>query len=133
MPDKTEASHRHIVHLIHGIRTHAAWQDRVTAILEEIPHVKVVATRYGKFDLIRFLLPGPGRLPPIRKTLADLLGAIRLARATNSKLTVIAHSYGTHAIFRILSENPEIDIDNLLLCGAIKGHESNWSSVKRRA
>ncbi|WP_156800056.1 hypothetical protein [Novosphingobium resinovorum] len=121
----------HVVHLIHGIRTHAAWQERVTAMLEDVGGVRVFSTRYGKFDLLSFLLPGPTRLPPIKKTLKDLLDAARVAKSTGSKLTVIAHSYGTHAIHEILAENPAIDIDNLILCGAIKGQECNWQAVQR--
>lgn len=121
----------HVVHLIHGIRTHAAWQDRVTAILEDVGGVRVFSTRYGKFDLLSFLLPGPTRLPPIKKTLKDLLDAARVAKSTGSKLTVIAHSYGTHAIHEILADNPAIDIDNLILCGAIKGQECNWQAIHR--
>jgi pimeloyl-ACP methyl ester carboxylesterase len=119
-----------VVHLVHGIRTHADWQDRVIAILEGVEGVTVVPTRYGKFGLVSFLLPGPTRNPPIQKTLSGLLDAQKQAKESNSTLTVIAHSYGTHAIFKILSNNPAIKIDNLILCGAVKGQECNWQSIR---
>lgn len=131
MTDDVAGTRGQIVHLIHGIRTYAGWQERVISILESVNGTKVFATRYGKFDLMSFLLPGPTRRPPIRKTLTDLIHTLKLAEKAGSSLTIIAHSYGTHAIHEILSQHPSIEIDNLILCGAIKGSECNWLGIKK--
>jgi hypothetical protein len=44
-------------------------------------------------------------------------------------LSVIAHSFGTYAIGKILKENPDIRLHRLILCGAILPSEFRWDQI----
>jgi hypothetical protein len=45
-----------LVVLVHGIRTYASWHREFRPLLER-HHFDVELTNYGRFDLVRFLLP----------------------------------------------------------------------------
>ena len=127
---KSETTQPHTVLLVHGIRTRADWQDMVQEALEEIPGVSVKRVKYGKFDLVRFLLPGPTRRPPIEKTRSRLFLAIIEANKQSAKLSIICHSYGTYAITRILEETRIIELEHLVMCGSIVHENFNWDQVR---
>jgi hypothetical protein len=61
-----------VVVLVHGIRTTAEWAELVRDVLERVPGVTVVPSGYGYFDVIRFLIPGPTRRPPIDRIRREL-------------------------------------------------------------
>jgi hypothetical protein len=121
---------KHYVVLIHGIRTRADWQDMVKETLETVEGIEVRRFQYGRFDLLSFLLPGPTRLPPIKRTKKNLSGVINDARKRGAKLSVIAHSYGTYAIANILHEDSNIEIDNLIFCGSIVNNNYDWYRIR---
>src|SRR5215831_2288593 len=114
---------RHIVVLIHGIRTQAPWAEMVAGILRQQCHVEVVPLRYGYFDLFRFLSPVLTRRKPVNRILREL----RIVRATypDSKISVIAHSFGTYALCQALAQ-PDIRIERLILCGSVVHSEFRW-------
>ena len=121
---------RETVLLIHGIRTQAEWAQRVIAALDEVPSVTVVPTRYGFFDIIRFLLPFETlRRAPVRRV-------TRLIRDEISRgpvrLSVIAHSFGTYIVAKVLEGEPDIDFYRLVLCGSIIPESFEWSRYKHR-
>ena len=122
-PNITEA-----VLLIHGIRDFAEWQDMVSNVLAEIPNTEIYPLKYGRFDAFRFWFPVWTREAPVRK----LLWRIRSARDrfSTAKLSVIAHSFGTYAIGKILKENPDIRLHRLILCGAILPSEFRWDQIR---
>jgi pimeloyl-ACP methyl ester carboxylesterase len=70
------------------------------------------------------------RKAPVQK----LLWRIRAARDhfPASKLSVIAHSFGTYAIGRILRENPDIRLRRLILCGCILPSDFRWDQIRDR-
>jgi hypothetical protein len=119
-----------VVLLIHGIRDFAEWQDLVAAVLSEIPNIKIFPLGYGRFDAFRFWFPFWTRETPVRK----LLWKIREAREmySRAKLSVVAHSFGTYAIGKILKENPDIRLHRLVLCGAILSSEYRWDQVRHK-
>jgi len=45
-------------------------------------------------------------------------------------LSVIAHSFGTYAIGKILRENPDIRMHRLILCGAILPTDFRWDQIQ---
>jgi len=45
---------------------------------------------------------------------------------------VIAHSFGTYAIGRILKENPDIRLHRLVLCGAVLPTDFRWDQIRSR-
>lgn len=120
----------HTVLLIHGIRTQAEWAQRAASVLESDPTIRVVFVRYEFFDSVRFLLPIPGlRRKPIRRVLAILRD--ELSRRPE-KLSIIAHSFGTYIVSRILEEEPDIEIYRLVLCGSIIPDSYQWERYKYR-
>lgn len=107
---------KHLVVLIHGIRTQGSWGEMVAAVLESTGPAEVLPIRYGYFDFFRFVCPLFTRRGPVRKILRELRD-IRASHPT-AKISVIAHSFGTYAIMKALQER-EIILHRLLLCGAI--------------
>jgi pimeloyl-ACP methyl ester carboxylesterase len=92
--------------------------------------VKVLPVRYDYFDIFRFLLPGWLRRGPITR----LEQQIRTARQSypHSPISVIAHSYGTYAIVKLLAQHADIDLHWLILCGSIVPTSYRWEHVAHR-
>jgi pimeloyl-ACP methyl ester carboxylesterase len=107
-----------VVVLVHGIRTTAAWQQRVRVMLTERFGYTVLNLKYGYFDLLRFWCPlGICRRGPI-DYLAKQLRNIR-EDYRDSRMVVFAHSYGTYAVTKVLQEDGRLEIDRLILCGSV--------------
>ena len=119
-----------VVILIHGIRTFANWQPMVTRVLEEIPGTRVVALQYGYFDAFRFWCPFFTRQFPI----GDVRREIQNVKNSNpdAKYSVIAHSFGTYIISKILLADPDLSLNHLVLSGCIVSRRYRWDYVKSR-
>ncbi|MDQ5868012.1 MAG: hypothetical protein M3390_20145, partial [Chloroflexota bacterium] len=118
---------RQVVLLVHGIRTHANWQEMVVEQLAEKNSITVIPVRYGYLDLFRFWFPWLTRERPIQKTLRRIRAAI--SRHPHARLSIIAHSFGTYAITKILDDNPDIKVFRLILCGSIVPTEFRWDKI----
>jgi CRP-like cAMP-binding protein len=120
---------RRLVLLVHGIRTRAEWQQMVKDTLED-DATTVVPIKYGRLDLIRFWFPIFTRSGPIRET------EVRICRAIydypDREVIVIAHSFGTYSLSKILQRNPLIRINRLLLCGGIVSDKFSWGRLPNR-
>jgi hypothetical protein len=118
-----------VVLLIHGIRDFAEWQDMVATVLSAIPNIEVCPLKYGRFDAFRFWFPLWTREAPVK----NLLWRIRSAhdRFSPANMSVVAHSFGTYAIGKILRENPDIRLHRLILCGAILRSNFRWDQIQR--
>jgi pimeloyl-ACP methyl ester carboxylesterase len=103
----------------------------VKEVLEENPSLEVDPIGYERLDLASFLLPGPTRSFAVAKTERKLLAAINRLATPNNPISVIAHSYGTYAIARILAKHRQIDLRDLILCGAIIP-DYDWGATKRQ-
>ncbi len=121
---------KEVILLVHGIRTFAGWQPMVKRILEEIPDTKVIPIKYGYLDAFRFWCPFITR----RAAIDELRREIQHARAAypDAQISAIAHSFGTYAIARILTENPDIKFHRLILSGAIIPRTYRWDYVRDR-
>jgi hypothetical protein len=121
VPKKQE----HVVLLIHGIRTHAQWVGMVKATLEHESDLSVEPIPYGSFSLYRFLLPGPTRCGPaniVGKYINDVRErGENLLKSVNERrlISVIAHSFGTYCLFRVLEQQPNISLHRVILCGSV--------------
>lgn len=118
-----------IVVLVHGIRDRASWYQVVSRIFEA-EGMKVFGPKYGFFDPVRFLFPidlsgGPRR---------ELLTVLRDARANypDSRISVIAHSFGSHLIASALAEESDIRLHRLIMCGAVVKQGFKWGLVAGR-
>ncbi len=122
--------HREVIFLIHGIRDRARWQSLVKRILEEIDGVVVIPIRYGYFDVLRFWLPLWTREGPIRYTREQI--QIGKNRYRVSSYSVIAHSFGTYAISKVLVQTKDLVLDRLVLCGCIIPNDYPWEHLSGR-
>jgi pimeloyl-ACP methyl ester carboxylesterase len=115
-----------VVALIHGIRTQAIWQEQARVTLEKPGKVAVYSIGYEYFDVVRFI--GPWRSKPISRVRAELRDLRQLH--PSSELVVVAHSFGTYIISRILREDVDISISRLLLCGSIIPPTYRWDQIR---
>lgn len=124
------ASAVQIVVLLHGIRTAGEWQNRIARELRGIPNVQVYPIKYGWFDALRFW--SPSWMGCRRKPLEKVLRELRDIRAENAgaDLTVIAHSFSTYLMSKVLRDGTDIRIRKLLLCGSIVPTDYRWDAVK---
>jgi pimeloyl-ACP methyl ester carboxylesterase len=120
--------------LVHGIRTRAEWQNNFAAWVAETPDQKldVRPIGYGKFDLVSFWLPGPTRDKAYRKLRGKILPVIAANARLNRKTSIVAHSFGTYLMARLLVEETQVEIENLVLCGAIVSEDFRWEAVRRQ-
>jgi hypothetical protein len=83
--DKRQGNHaRDRVILVHGIRTRALWYDTIRPVLTQ-NNFDVALTNYGRFYLIRFLIP----LRAVPKTQAMIWRWKRLAVVNSAASKVI--------------------------------------------
>lgn len=121
---------KHIVLLVHGIRTHGPWQEMVAANLETQDSIQVIPLRYGYFDALRFWFPFLTRKKVIERVLRDIRTTCDVHR--DSHLSIIAHSFGTYTIAKILEDNPDIRIYRLILCGSVLNTDFRWDKLQNR-
>lgn len=121
----------HVVLLLHGIRTQAEWAERAATVLESgDPTIRAAPIRYGFFDIISFLLPISAiRQRPVRRFAKQA----RTARdGQTTKLSVVAHSFGTYIVAKILEQEADIRFHRLILCGGIIPNEFEWEHFSHR-
>jgi pimeloyl-ACP methyl ester carboxylesterase len=116
---------KHVVALIHGIRTYGHWQERAKSILEQDEEFKAIPIRYGYFDIFRFLTPIPiVRNAPIKKVLKQIRSIEELY--PNAKFSIVAHSFGTYSISQILLTEPDIRFHRIIFCGSVVSDNYRW-------
>lgn len=118
----------HLVVLVHGIRTHGVWQDKVAVALRSHPNTIPVIIGFGYHDILSFLLPSMFRGAPIERVERELRGVIK--DNPGARVSVIAHSFGTYLISQILTNRPDIQFHRLLLCGAIVDRLFAWDALR---
>ena len=129
--DQIAPRQRHVVFLIHGMRTQAEWARKAANILDSDPSITVAKPiRYGFFDIFRFLAPGHlFRQKPIDR----IKKFIRQERSDGSTdLSVIAHSFGTYIIGKILEQESDIKLYRLILCGSILSDDFEWDKLENQ-
>ncbi|MGB6104594.1 MAG: alpha/beta fold hydrolase [Pusillimonas sp.] len=111
--------------LLHGIRTAGAWQDRLAQLLKVERQLIALPVKYGVFGVLRFLIP------PLRGR-AYALTQRHLSNVREvypqAKIVVVAHSFGTYIVTRLLAEKRCL-VDRLLLCGSVVPHEFDWKTA----
>lgn len=115
---------RKVVISLHGLKTRGVWQKDLVPLLALdgfIPY----ALDYGYF-VLGFLI---GRLRNRKiEWLRDEY--IRVTtEASCRRPSVIAHSFGTYLVAKLLEKYPEIRFDKIILCGSIVHTEFDWPRV----
>ncbi|MDD1522122.1 hypothetical protein DAA51_21380 [Bradyrhizobium sp. WBAH10] len=124
---------RDVVVLLHGIRTRALWYDTAKNLLSRITAIEVRTIGYGRFDVVRFLLPFTRT--SARRLVLKELRAIKWHYEKQSlpiRMSVIAHSFGTYTIVKILEEEDDIDLDTLVLCGSVLPSNYDFGAISRK-
>lgn len=126
----TRGEKKHIVVLVHGIRTFGAWQDRFSSLLHRHePGVEVHIYKYGYFSSLAFLIPFL-RMIVIRRFREYLAGRARAWGA--ARVDIVAHSFGTYvtawALWGLPPENRP-QIDTLILSGSVLKQLFPWDSL----
>jgi hypothetical protein len=125
-----EADKPHLVILVHGIRDIARWQSEVGHTLESEGLI-VEHTSYGRLNLFAFLVP----IDYFRKKAAARVWTdIQHARMLHPEadVSIIAHSFGTYVVTRILKQEFTLQLKRLLLCGCIVRYDFPFEQIQNR-
>lgn len=117
MPETARPVRTDVAILVHGIRDFGLWQDTVRTALEEAGFT-VETTNYGRFNLIRFLLPMQWQRKYAIRAVAHQLRIVSHLHP-GKRVSVIAHSFGTYVIACLLRDNFEIRFHRIIFCGSV--------------
>src|SRR5450830_850704 len=121
---------KHILVLLHGMNTYAEWQEILAEPLRNQTNLEPLIVGYGNFHPLKFFLPALFRKGRIQVVLNDLRGIRQ--RHPEARISIVAHSFGTYIISKILLAAPELRFHRLVLCGAIIPNDYNWAAVTDR-
>ncbi len=115
---------KHVLVLIHGIRTAAVWQDLVEEAFDGTD-IRVIPIGYEYHDAVRFLLPCH------RRVVNYVRGQLRqVARDWNgAEISLIAHSFGTYITSQILRTDTDIRFKRIAFCGSVVPAKFKWASI----
>jgi hypothetical protein len=128
--NSTSGNQKHVVVLIHGIRTQAEWGTRVAQILSSDPNVVVKPIRYEFFDVVRFLFPFDWFRRVAVHRVERFLRAVLEEKPEH--LSIIAHSFGTYIVSRIIEDEFDIRLHRLIFCGSIVRDDFPWQNYGHR-
>lgn len=117
-----------LILFVHGIRDPGFWTRDLCQLFEEHGFV-AKAIGYGVFDAFRFLLGFRRR--PVATVKQQILNAIAESAVPGAEVTIIAHSFGTYIVSRILDDDPNIKIARLVMCGGIVPQTFRWDKLAR--
>jgi pimeloyl-ACP methyl ester carboxylesterase len=120
----------HVVILVHGIRTRALWQNDLRNVLQNEGFV-VEPINYGYFDLVRFLIPSQPFAGTIVDDVAQQIRDI-LSIHKGADCSIIAHSFGTFVVARILRDHTELEFNKIIFCGSVVSHQFRFASYRSR-
>lgn len=130
MTQDQEANRTHVVVLVHGIRDFARWHANVKPALEEAGFV-VQPTNYGRMNLLEFLLP----LEVFRRIAAErVLTQVRFAKQLypEAQISVIAHSFGTYVVTRLLQSEFDLRVHRIIFCGSVVRYDFPFEQLNQR-
>jgi hypothetical protein len=119
---------KHIVVLIHGIRTFAPWQELLSSELRRISDIDVIPLKYEFFNGFSFWCPFFTRTRPISRILNELVEIKNTY--PDAHISIVAHSFGTYIISKILMNERFLAVHRVQLCGSIIPSRYQWNKVK---
>jgi pimeloyl-ACP methyl ester carboxylesterase len=127
-------SKKHVVILVHGIRTFGAWQDRLSDLLHQRePGIEVHIYKYGYFSALAFLVPFL-RMIIIRRFRRYLIA--NAGAWEGARVDIVAHSFGTYVTAWALRRLP-VDrsprIHTIILCGSVLKQLFPWNMLVGQA
>jgi hypothetical protein len=121
---------KHIVVLLHGMNTNAEWQEALAEPMRTETELEPKVVGYGNFHPLKFWSPFFFREGRVRKVLADLRGLRE--RNPDANISIVAHSFGTHIVAKIVRMASDLKFHRILLCGSIVASDYNWARVGSR-
>jgi pimeloyl-ACP methyl ester carboxylesterase len=120
------AGKKRLVIFVHGIRDPSFWSQKLRTLFEAEGFIAVPIGFYV-FDIFRFLL-GIRRkaVERVKQQIKDAIDS-----HPGAEVTIIAHSFGTYVVSRILDEDPSLDISRLVMCGGIVRRNYRWDKTVR--
>lgn len=118
---------KHVLVLVHGIRTRAPWQITLQNAAQSA-NFRVVLTNYEYYDAIRLLLP----VPYFRNAAVNRVW--RLVRDTRvrypkAQLSFLAHSFGSYIVAEILKREFDFKAHRIVFCGSIVKYDFPFDEV----
>lgn len=120
----------HVVITIHGIRTFGHWQMRLTNLINGAdPRIKCYNYNYGYFSIIAFLIPFLRWLVTrrFRREMEEIA-----TQHPNSRIDVVAHSFGTHLAMWGWIGIPSFrrpKLHTIILAGSVLRESFRWSEL----
>jgi hypothetical protein len=128
--NSTHHTNRHLILLVHGIRTRALWQNELRKVLEETGFI-VQPTNYGYFDVVRFLVPWQLFAgTAVKKITKQMRHALSMNKGADC--SIIAHSFGTFIVAKILREYTDLEFNRIILCGSVLPHKFQFEDYRGR-
>ena len=122
---------KHVVILVHGIRTHAQWMHRITPALRDAGF-EVVLTNYDRMDSLKFWLCTPRiRNKVIQRVYTDIRQA-RQDYPEPCRLSFIAHSFGTFIVTHVLKMAFDFRAFRVLFCGSVVPYRFEFEQIRGR-
>jgi hypothetical protein len=121
---------KHVVVLVHGIRTFAFWQGVIKQTLTDAGFV-VECINYEYFDVVQFLLPVPwfsGRA--VRATEEQLRQVFMLHK--DADVSLLCHSFGTYVFSRVMKKNADIHVHRVIFCGSVVRPRFRFEDLSKR-
>lgn len=115
-----------LILFVHGIRDPGFWTTKLCQLFEGHGFI-AKPIGYGVFDAFRFLLGF--RRGPVATVRQQIVNAIADLAGPRAEVTIIAHSFGTYIVSRILDDDPNIKIKRLVMCGGIVPQTFRWDKV----
>ncbi len=119
----------HVVVVVHGIRDRAPWVQMIDKTIGG-NGIKVVGVRYGRFSALKFLAPIDFSSYPI--SLVDRTFRQVRKQHPNAKISVIAHSFGTHLVARLLQRDDTLKLWRVIVCGSVLEQDFNWGRIEHQ-
>lgn len=116
-----------ILILVHGIQTDGAWHRLVQNAFSDVANINVIESSYDCVTAAQ--LAGPFRSTPVEKIAREMREARR--REPKARMMVIAHSFGSYIVSRILRDASDLEFERIILCGSIIPRNYKWDLFAR--
>jgi pimeloyl-ACP methyl ester carboxylesterase len=129
---QTAPKRKRLIIFVHGIRDPGYWQQDLKQLFEAEGFI-AVPIGYGVFDIMRFILGFRGQAVEEVKMKIKAIIDNNTDETTREvpEITILAHSFGTYVVSRILDDDPTIDIKRLVMCGGIVSRSFRWDKLAR--
>ena len=133
----------HILITIHGIHTYGLWQSRLADLVHHrSPDVQSKEYHYGVFSAIQLWIPPVRWIVAwlFRRWLRDLLNNPSHPVPLETRIDIVAHSFGTYVVARALTDwrgRPITDLTRrihtiIFAASVLKESFPGWNRMSRR-